>query len=1059
MKIATKLKKAIVFICSVCILGSSFTHAVFAANRVNVALNCSAKISGAYSINNVGAKAVDGDINTIWASGSVGGDKGIEDKTIVVDLDDMYNIDEVNVRTRRDMDANWDRSGWFVYISKTSDFSDAVLIGRKPTQGKFKEDLEIKLDQPVTGRYVKVTAPGSNVVSITISEIEVYGDIVKDENSIPYFEDVNMTDAVTLVSFLKILQGQNSTEFAPGRLIKRAEAANIALKLIRVQPSGGVNPYSDLPEDHPYRNSVITANSMGIVSTAERFNPDEYASVIEFTSMILRALGVYYDTSGGYPTSVIRCAEENKLLKNIEQGINEKINKETAVNILYNALKVYPFEIKSLYNNNGSLGMSYKRSEITALEKYHNIKIIEGVVTQNNATTLSSLHSMSAEHICIGTETYTDKSKSLYKYIGKSVKVLVDITTNTDIYTGWESDRNQIIKVSSDAVIDLSKTDIKYEDVTGNIKNIKTSTPYVLRNGVSYTGHSYTKATVCLPGAELVLVDNDSDNIFDVIDIRQPIYMCPETVVYDDLAGTIRITDKNGQGVTLEEWDNLTVNIGGSESKIKQLSGMKFIAVYRDAGDKNIEIKGFLDYNAGTVESKGNDEIIIDGKTYGISQYFTSNIALMGSCTVGDSVNYFVDDYGKLVWIGQSYGNSDSKEHYGVITKCIFKHEEASFKIFSDAGTFDTYTVDKKCTIDGDKLNSEDVVSKGKDYYFGKIVVFKANSEKILKYIDTETVNDNSEHDKLKQVSSSGSDIKMIYGNVYDGFTQLVSTRKDMIVFNIPYIEGKICNLDILDSYYSVSTRKEAYGNSVALNNDDKFYAVKSDGFAGVSVRAVKVPFTEKNYMPSRDENAPLIILEKATKSVNNDNEVFYKLKGYNISEGSYLEATVPVGVDYAVEISGVDAANLDIVKLVKYNVDLSTDAGSLVSFDNLNNGDILRCDITKDKIITGIDRLFNSQLTVSQKYLYGQNNGGPTAGGWVSSFKAINFEGGYLYLNLGTGNYRFDYNDFARMYVVEDKNIESKATYQIPAYIRAGDSGMIYIKSGKPYAIVKYIK
>ena len=153
----------------------------------NVALGKTTSSTGRYAPNFDDKYAVDGNVNTSWASGAQESDNKYEKKegenaTIVVDLEENHMISEIYVRTRRDMDQTYTRRNWQVYVSDSPDFKNQKLVGEKKLSGLFKEDLEMKFKTLQKMRYIKVTCSTPND-GMVISEIEAYGYAIGGEET------------------------------------------------------------------------------------------------------------------------------------------------------------------------------------------------------------------------------------------------------------------------------------------------------------------------------------------------------------------------------------------------------------------------------------------------------------------------------------------------------------------------------------------------------------------------------------------------------------------------------------------------------------------------------------------------------------------------------------------------------------------------------------------------------------------------------------------------------------------------------------------------------------
>lgn len=1058
-------KKITSFFLTVALISTScFTSiSTVMADDGNLALNKPVYSGGIYHVQFSASNAVDGAMSTHWASGSLNKDNGVSGSTIIVDLESEYDIDTVIIRSERDMDrGGYTRAGWSIYVSKDFEFKNPVLIGTKTTPGEYGEDLEIQLNQPVRGRYVKV----ASTTGLVLSEIEVYGEIPKkafnNNYSLKNYIDLEGSDADRLIPYLGILEGINGTEFSPLDLMKRKDAVKSVLSLINFEPGIAEKCFEDVDVADEYSSDIYSALSLGIISHSQKFRPDDYVTISEFYSMILRALGYgeYTAAIGDYPTGALVAAQKIGLDKDAELDGNEYVNRKSALNILYNALVSNVMEGTKISEN----GMSFKygKKNETVLEKYFHMNLFNGVVTANNASTLNDLFESNLDNIVIGNKVYRDLTLSAYGAIGKNISFVVDSDDGNGIMAWWENiEENKVYEIDCADLDSVTKDSIQYyvngtmQKKTLNIKNAD-----VLKNGSACYDYAYNLESFKQDDSYIIFIDNNSDGVIEVVNIMQPMVIPIDTLKYDD--NCIIISGKNNDFTQIDAYDNVDVMINGIPGKKRFLNNSSVIYAYLTPNNKNIALDGYATTTEKKIDAISSDSVTIEGEEYEFSDFYIKNKDKMGKLIVGAVAKCIIGKNNKLVWVEGESGIT-SLENLGFIMRTDTDKNKRSIRIFTEDSKFVNYELADKIKIDGTTLKSN-YVYENSDIIERKYAIYKLDSEQKIKWIDTETYDPSKEADsKMYKVDDVSSSSRSHANAIFNGLKMLFPVKDDTKVFVLPWSKGEIMTSPEYEKYYRITQYPKIFSSvGVTLYYTDAFYMQDENGFPLFASRMHStydnVTFDGYSYC---SKYSPCMVVTKVTKALNTNSDIAFCISGYNIADGSkvkyYTSSAINKYIDtFKIFADGVSAYIKDADNTIK---DTKIDKAYLGDINDIKVGDIIKYQIV-DNMISGLEKISDRNTDaeyrygdeknyahVTHRYLFGEVN--KVVDG-VITYTAPN---GVEVRELSKFNCCFVYEN------TKDGKGEIKivSPSKLAAYFKDGQRCVVYLNGGRTRSLVLY--
>lgn len=853
------------------------TFASASGSADNIALGKPIVVSGYYSWDFNHTRINDGNIRTTAATGSVTVDGPREGMTtyIGVDLGDKYKLDKIIVRTRRDIKDAWTRVIEGVYVATKSDFTDAVKVGEKKVPGEYESDLEIDLtDSETVGRYVYIS-------SGAYGELEVYGD-----KYIPVidgvFEDVpeKYTNAVRVANNLGIMKGIKNGIFGSDNLVTRGEAAAIANKILGMSGSAYNGEFADVSADHEYAKDIASALSLGLISKAEMFRPNDYITAYEFLAILLRVSGFYsMSEDGEWYGDVLNLADHYGLSDGLDLS-NQYINRGETALAVYNLLMGGYIEVDM--NNN-----SYSISENSFIKDKYHMELRTGIVTANSVTSLTADNYNSEGYIKIGDEEFVlDDPAKGDGLIGKAVYYLA--TDDDELVDVWvNTKKTKQVELLSKDIDATSRTNIKTIIDNKNKTYKIDSNAYYLKNGVAFSNVDYS--SMAPDYGSIRLIDNDNDNIYEVVEIRKPEIVAVTSVSSNEDVKEISISGKNNYKKTFKYEYAYSYSTGGVRGDLSSVKAGKLVYLYVSENGKYVEFYVHSGEIEGVVSQISEDSIVIDDNEYDVSEYFKNNY--LSDVKLGGTYSFLLNNEGELVVLTDA-SNRFVGEKVAIVTKCYADSEEEKiyFKFYTEDNKFSEFLASDKCKVDDMKLNTSTFNTLGKEYFIGKPVIIRVNDNSEIISIVTPA------SEKLKQRPETINGTHAAKAGFFNGLNLVLPACHDTLSFRIPTdMNGNPKTDDTYSLSYSVNMLDKRYTlerDGISSSERITLFGSDDNGLPIVAITTVQYPDISGYGAISVYNNRTSIVVDKVSEVANSDGETQYMISGWDVFTGGKVSFT-----------------------------------------------------------------------------------------------------------------------------------------------------------------------
>ena len=1023
-----------------------------------------------------------GNYNDIWSMGSVTLEGTLGGyQYVAVDLGGDYLIDSITAVTRRGLDQPDARTGWLIQAANNRNFSDAVTIGTVDTPGEYEQDYTFFSEYDTPFRYVRIASKQY----IVVAEIEVYGELydpvtmkVKSE-----FYDTVGTDyapAATLLSYLGIMEGISKNEFAGDALLTRAQAAKVITTFsnMAIQKADKM-PFSDVSADHWAADYIYTAYKNGVISTDKLFRPNDFVTDTELLKLILYSMNYqdYVERNGGWSGGVYAVSNKLKLKKNISVESGAPISRANAAKFLYNALLTPKFDNVSIVDGE----YYYSESDETALESVFDLKVTEGLMSENSNTSLIREKDNGSGYIKIGNSSYRDQSSQTELWIGRNIGILTDKEDEGKILASWIiPKKNDILKVYDSDRTEISKSQYKYLDENDREKKVLFADDmYVIRNNSAITDWD-TQDLIC-PDGYIEFTDNNDDGKMDVAFCYVPQITAVNYV--SNVDGKITVVSLDGTVISASELNYLKITKNSKPSTAGRIDKNGLVKVYLSDNKASMWIDQTYEILDGTVELLGSDSVTIDGRKVKFSEYYKANRSNFDEIIFSNPITVLLDDTGRLVWIPKD-SMKLSGEIYGFVTAMItgqWDMDTAGLRIFSQYGVFDNYPFASKVTIDGKIYKGSRIREMIRDEGYtikGSFIMYTLNSDGEIDYLDTEEVGTESNSKLVKMDVNLGTEkVNMPdTGGIYSHGYQVLPLRKDTLSFTIPWVNGTFGSKDY-ERYYRAETTERAFTRLSQIKDEVAFYGADKNNYPTFAVKYQKYSaVSQSGVLEISDEYSPGIIVTEVSYTQNEYGERTYSIKGYNIQTGEEQEYHTALDLKnvYLSDTIQHEQWNwLDDHKFIDpARVDMSIVSDYIMPITSLKYGDIVRLQI-EGGVAVAAERVFEANNSFKGKYPATKDGNWYSAGDSYPMYPSASFR-----LVYGTAKQMRDdafimetcerygvmqtdsviYGKLKQIFIVKDNNvIEKYYGSSLPSNVEIGDEVILFTREGPPVSVIVY--
>lgn len=590
----------------------------------------------------------------------------------------------------------------------------------------------------------------------------------------------NVSDLLDIMHAIGVMQDYEATTFKSEQKVTRAVFANEAAALIKEDDTKGGNVYyHDVSRDYWAFDSISRLTELGFINGNEEqcFNPEKVITRAEAAKVMLTILGYNDDmmTGDAYPQGYLKFARDARLFDGCSHG--DEITMGDMLNIFKNSLDAYTVSVQLKAG-----GSTYKKSDVTMLERYYDMYFDKGKMTGCEGVNLSTGERIDGESVFIDGVEYETELKGLIEYLGCSVEFLYHEDDFNDRRLVWvkSTGKNDVLKLGISVHKEFNPDEyvLTYEyNESGNTKRVQ------LEKGINviYNG-AYVKDGIedifSKDRYSVSLIKNDGKYNLAIVEAYENYVAASidqsNSIIYDKVISSRNISlDEN-------DWDSLEIIRSGAEISFSDIKNGDVVSIFRSYDGNSVKAVVSSDVVDGNVESTGSDDempyIVIGGNEY---EFY--DIAAVKNVKPGDAVKLYVDFNGYIAEAVIDIGG----ETIAYVIRALYDDDTSEWKLrlLTRAG-IELYTCHSKLRVDGVTANdtvmqNEFISAEGNTVQ--RLVAVKFDSEQKIRQVFTP--NGNNSELKLYLSSANGR-----YRDSNGKLGRKVLIDNDTLIFSVPSI-------------------------------------------------------------------------------------------------------------------------------------------------------------------------------------------------------------------------------------------------------------------------------
>ena len=737
------------------------------------------------------------------------------------------------------------------------------------------------------------------LLSVLLATMMLLSSVVfAEEDASKYAEDVEILKSFNIISYFSGATDVNAA-------VTRGQFVQAVMELAyeAIPDCKGNTGFVDVEPDSEYADAIAYAKLAGVVDgvSENEFYPDTVITGIQASKILLTAMGYkdLADFQGGYMTGYYAVANRVKLLDGVTAGESETITAGAMARLILNAGFSQPLDVQQ---NVGGVVFNVA-GEDTIFWRIHSISKGKGVLTSNEYTAIDTSADMGGGRITIGDfRGYAYNNINSEKYIGYYVNFYYKVAESGNMVLYITPDKkNDVITINGANVKSFVGTELSYyknDDKTASKTKTIPLSAAVIYNGRLIT--TYTSTDFVGITGEIVLVDNNSDNVIDVVNIvSYENYVInsidrKSKIIYDLLDGRHQLNYSNEYNVNaFIIWD-----ANGQRIAVDDLKTNDVLTVAKSKDSKYIRALLCNEQISGTVTGRTSDEngafVSIDGVSYEIEE--RCNTIQGAKMVSNESITVYLDVLGRVAYAIPK----TSKEGFAAVVRCIdgtvnSETGRAALRIITSTGISEMYEFAERIVIDGYGYTNLAYVPS--DVENSRIIRYKINDKNQIKWIDTPR--------KTTEAGGSIHSIATLSNAKYIGnsksFAGSLQMNNSMLVFTGPEVK--------------TNATAEDYGvKSTADIVDQGRYTGEAYAVADDAVVADVVLLYEAG-TDNLKHTSPTAVIAKMVHTINSDNEEVYDLtlisrdsNGFNLQvpvADYYAGATVGDVIKYEKDSTG----------------------------------------------------------------------------------------------------------------------------------------------------------
>ncbi len=668
-----------------------------------------------------------------------------------------------------------------------------------------------------------------------------------------------------MLTALGVIEGYQDGSFRPDDTVTRAEMAKM-IYVIRTGKSDAsaynddATTFTDIT-NHWARGYIKYCNSLGIIAghSATRFAPDDTVTTQEAAKMLLVTLGYNAERAGlvgaGWGAKTTALADENGLMKDVNNGTTQGLPRQYAAQLMYNAIFANTVTLRdgeyTRYGYDNSLNP-------TIGEKYMDLyKTAAGVLYECDKVDGKDYYTIKTSGYTDGDgnriTTFNKVPTDVSSMIGQEIIVLRKVNaSDVTVYGVYTDDDSKVVatgyvgqleKVSGGEKIKLAGTEYKLDgtDASSIVYRVNQdttaySTLAAQADTVTTTNRSRNNAS-----AEIKLIDNDGNGKVDFavvtpVEIGKVNAVTSTSVTIDNGIGTVKFADDTiYDGVAKGDYVRVIsdTNTSSGGNHVEKLDVVNAKVEGERTGEAKVDGTWYkLAYVSGsyvTAETNTTYDMVIVGNTILYAEKtegsvtdvaYIADVAASEDTIVGDSNvtvkvrMYFADGTDAEVKVSKLAGEKlkagettvDADSDFGIGDIQALKDDMVTFTKLSD-GTYDI-----KAVASGNLAGCDTFVASGTPvsdasgsaYYDSKICGVSIADDAVI-FVET------------------GDETKVLTGAQVKDWAKEIKNGGSVVVFTSAYLTDESNGID----YIKAATLVTATGISVPGSKDTSYaYAV-----------------------------------------------------------------------------------------------------------------------------------------------------------------------------------------------------------------------------------------
>ena len=308
--------------------------------------------------------------------------------------------------------------------------------------------------------------------------------------------------------------GITDDEFKSEEYMTRAEFTALTVRAMGKDnmPAGEVS-YKDVSPEDTYYNEIAIADTLGIISKSDTFEPDKPITYEEAAKILVCMLGYEYpaEQKGGYALGYISMANDKKLFDNLLFRMGANVSGAEGATMIRNAWESEYMEYD--FSENG-----YTESNELYMNKYLDIYKSKGILTSDGILDFDNRKIVDGKVKIDGT-LYKNSAAGISEYFGEEIVYYYKQTKDEDEGTllyAEPSKSSEILTVNDEDISEKTTASEFVYTVRESDKSKKLAADVkVIYNGKQE--FAYTREMLMPKVGKVKLIDNDGDDVTDTV--------------------------------------------------------------------------------------------------------------------------------------------------------------------------------------------------------------------------------------------------------------------------------------------------------------------------------------------------------------------------------------------------------------------------------------------------------------------------------------------------------------------------------------------------------------